>query len=64
MAQWLELCTSTAESMGSIPGQETKIPHTMWYSKKQMNKPNKNTEKKTRLVHNSGEKGLGVGEQS
>ena len=64
MAQWLELCTSTAESMGSIPGQETKIPHTMWYSKKQMNKQNKNTEKKTRLVDNRGEKGLGVGEQS
>ena len=26
MAQWLELCTSTAESMGSIPGQETQDP--------------------------------------
>ena len=25
--QWLGLCTSTAEGMGSIPGQGTEIPH-------------------------------------
>ena len=25
--QWLGLCASTAGGMGSIPGQETKIPH-------------------------------------
>ena len=30
MIQWLRLCASTVESMGSIPGQGTKIlaPHT------------------------------------
>ena len=26
--------TSTAEDMGSIPGQGTKIPYTVWHSKK------------------------------
>ena len=25
--KWLRLCASTAMGMGSIPGQETKIPH-------------------------------------
>ena len=25
--QWLRLCTSIAGSMGSVPGQGTKIPH-------------------------------------
>ena len=25
MVQWLELCASTAEGLGSIPGQGTKI---------------------------------------
>ena len=29
MVQWLKLCTSTAGGMGSIPGQGTKIPHTV-----------------------------------
>ena len=29
MVQWLGLCASDAGSAGSIPGQETKIPHTM-----------------------------------
>ena len=27
MVQWLRLCTSSAGSTGSIPGQGTKIPH-------------------------------------
>ena len=27
--QWLRLCASNAGSMGSIPGQGTKIPHAM-----------------------------------
>ena len=26
VVQWLRPCTSNAEGMGSIPGQETKIP--------------------------------------
>ena len=25
--QWLTLCSSTAQSVGLIPGQGTKIPH-------------------------------------
>ena len=28
--QWLGLCTFTAEGPGSIPGWETKIPHSAW----------------------------------
>ena len=27
--QWLRLCTSKTGGMGSVPGQETKIPHGM-----------------------------------
>jgi len=27
VVQWVRLCKSTAEGMGSIPGQGTKIPH-------------------------------------
>ena len=27
MAQWLRLCTATAEGSGSIPGRRTKILH-------------------------------------
>ena len=27
MVQWLKLCPFNAGSMGSIPGQGTKIPH-------------------------------------
>ena len=33
--QWLGLCASTAGGVGSIPGQETKIPHAVWHSQKQ-----------------------------
>ena len=32
--QWLGLRAFTAEGLGSIPGQGTKIPHTMWHSQK------------------------------
>ena len=32
--QWLRLHTSTAEGTGSIPGQETRIPHASWLGKK------------------------------
>ena len=32
--QWLRLCALTAENLGSIPGQGTKIPHASQYSKK------------------------------
>ena len=35
MVQWLRVCTSNAGGMGSILGQETKIPHAMWPKKKQ-----------------------------
>ena len=27
MVWWLRLCTSNVEGSGSIPGQETKVPH-------------------------------------
>ena len=30
--QWLRLCALTAEDLGSIPGQGTKIPHASQYS--------------------------------
>ena len=33
--QWLGLCASPAGGVGSIPGQETKIPHAVWHSQKQ-----------------------------
>ena len=33
-AQWLRFCDSTAEGVGSIPGQGTKIPHATWDSQK------------------------------
>ena len=39
MVQWLRVCTSRAGGMGSILGQETKIPHAMWQKKKNKNKP-------------------------
>ena len=28
VVKWLGLCTVTAEGLGSVPGQETKIPQT------------------------------------
>ena len=34
LAQWLRLCASNARGMGSIAGQETKIPHVAWKRKK------------------------------
>ena len=34
MTQWLRLCSFTAESVGSIPGQGTKIPQTANAAKK------------------------------
>ena len=34
MVQGLRLQASTAGSMGSIPGQGTKIPHATWYGHK------------------------------
>ena len=36
VAQWLRFC---AGGMGSIPGQQTKIPHTLWCSQKKKKKP-------------------------
>ena len=35
--QWLRFCASIEVSMGSIPGQGTKIPHAMWPKKKKSN---------------------------
>ena len=32
--QWLRICASNAGGTGSIPGQETKIPHPMPYGQK------------------------------
>ena len=37
MVQWLELCALTAEVLGSIPGQGTKIPQAMQHSQKKKN---------------------------
>ena len=34
MIQWLRLCASKAEGMGSIPDQGAKIPHAAWHSLK------------------------------
>ena len=34
VVQWLRLHASTAEGLGSIPGQGTKIPHAVWYGQK------------------------------
>ena len=34
VVQWLRLCTSNAGGMGSIPGQETKIPCAAWCGKR------------------------------
>ena len=44
VVQWLGLCTFTAVSLGSIPGQGTKIPQVVWRGPK--NKTNKQTNKK------------------
>ena len=33
MVQWLRLCVSGARGTGSITGQGTKIPHTVWHEK-------------------------------
>ena len=44
---WLGLCTSTAEGMGSIPGQGTKILHAVRDDQKKKKKktlPKQNTE--------------------
>ena len=38
VVQWLRLCTSTAGAVGSIPGQETKIPHAARHSQKKKKK--------------------------
>ena len=35
--QWLRLSASTAEGMDSIPGQETKMPHSVAKKKKTTN---------------------------
>ena len=34
VVQWLRLRASNSGSMGSIPGQGTKIPHAVWHSQK------------------------------
>ena len=38
MVQWLRLCASTAEGMGLISGQGTKILHAAWHDQKQIKK--------------------------
>ena len=38
MIQWLGLCTSTAEGIGSTPGQKTKIPFAVWQGHKKEKK--------------------------
>ena len=39
--QWLGLHASTAEGMGSIPGQGTKIPHATQHDQKKKKKERK-----------------------
>ena len=34
VVQWLGLCAFTAEGLGSIPGQGTKIPQATWHSQR------------------------------
>lgn len=44
MAQWLRLCASSSECIGSIPGQGTQIPYTYigaWPKKKNIQKKKK-----------------------
>ena len=42
VVQWLQLCPYNAGGTGSIPGQETKIPHNeMWQKKKKERKKEK-----------------------
>ena len=38
MVQWLGLCALTAEVLGSIPGQGTKIPQAMQHDQKKKKK--------------------------
>jgi len=38
--KWLRLCASTAMGMGSIPGQEAKIPHATSHGQKIIKKGN------------------------
>ena len=48
--QWLGLCASTSTSLGSIPGQRTKISQVEWCGKQnKMNKKQKQ-KKKNRVV--------------
>ena len=41
VVQWLGLCISTAEGMGSIPVQGTKIPLVTWCGQKKTRKEKK-----------------------
>ena len=40
VVKWLELCAFTAEGLGLIPGQGTKIPQASWYGQNNNNKIN------------------------
>ena len=51
MTQWLRLCSFTAESVGSIPGQGTKIPQTANAAKK---KREREKEKENKLTITKG----------
>ena len=48
MVQWLGLCACIDGGLGSIPGQGTKIPKSMWYSQ---NKTNINKRKQREPMH-------------
>ena len=41
MVQWLGLGAFTAEGMGSIPGQGTKVLQAMWHGQKKKKKKRK-----------------------
>ena len=51
VVQWLRLCPSNAEGMGSIPGRGTKIPNGTWCSQK-LNKLKKKGREKRRKGKN------------
>ena len=57
MVQWLRIQASSAGDMGSILGQETKIPHARGWNKKERKKERK-TDKLTWLIQSPASRGL------
>ena len=57
--QWLRLCSSTAEGVGMIPGQGTKVPHAVQHGQKEREKEKK--KKKEATISDSVDLGGGQG---